>query len=698
MSKSPKTSDKAAAPAKEAPGGASAGASDGKVSAPGEGMPAEASVGVEQKSILDSSYFWLSLGILVALAVAVGGFLWWRRRRNAAAARAKSEEAPKVELSPEQKSRQEALPRLFRAELARLRKNSTGRDYLYRIPWCAVVGGSAVGQSTVIQNAGLHSPFTSEDEVLADATGCRFHYFDQGIVLDVKGPLWDDASSFEAFLGELRRARPRRPLDSVLLLIPATDLFGPTRLDAEGARLRGEELYQKVQQLQRSLGLRVPIYCLITKCDLLPGFVAYSNSLSAAHRAQLLGWSNAQELTQAYEPELVTAAFAQIYQAQCQQQLDLLASGRLSESEGADVFLLPRHINELCEPLRHILDQIFRATVYSEPTLLRGIYLCGDSSTPTALGAAQDVALRRPAFLNHLFAKKMFPEFGLSRPLARGALSAQNLILLVKVAVAVTTLLCLGILWVAAARLQRDTAAVVDFIEKIPRKNSIQESGLPERERYAKQSERLLNAMAQVPARSLRSLALPTSWLSAIDDEVHELILQSFESVILSGIRSGLEYKATQLFGLDSNVAAALNDPNYEPPPEGEVDPRMAQPLRRERPNAPPKVLAFANMPEYLELRALGSNYTEFGQYVELYNRLGSDRRKHMDTVPPLVKYVFRIELGDDFNKNRAFYEEALENATVRAFDLKPVTSKATRKTRLCRNTATDRPIRQVPR
>lgn len=611
----------------------------------------------------------ITLIAALILGCAIAVFFMWRRRRQ----KRKQAELTPVVLSPADQQRKEKLPKLFAAELARLKKNATGKDALYRIPWCMVAGGIGVGQSTLVRGSGLHTPFTSEDEALAQETGCYWHYFDRGLVIDVAGEILSSAEVLDVLLAELRRARPRRPLDSLLLVVPATDLFGPNSLNDTAAQKRGEALYQSVQQIQQRLGLRIPVYVVISKCDVLPGFVAYSNALSQTHRGQLLGWSNPQEPDQAYDPELLPAAFKQLYQAQCQLLFDLLAAGRLSERERDAVFLLPQQLSQLAPPLGLILNQVFRATVYSEPTLLRGIYLCGDTLPPTALGSNQ-VVLRRPGFTNHLFDKKIFAEFGLSRPLARGVISAGKLITLIQVATVLLALLCAVVLSATFAKLQSDTQAVIEFIEKVPRKNNVEESGLTERERYARQSERLLNAMAQVPGRSLSRVSLPTSLISSLDEEVRELIHQSFESVILMGLRNGLEYRAGHLFGFDPMASAAASAPNYEPPPAGEPDPRAARTASRERPATPPKILAFVNMPEYQELRSLGANYAEFGQYVELYNRLGTDRRKHIDTVAPLVKYIFRIELGDDFNKNRAFYEEALENATYRAFDLQPVT------------------------
>lgn len=626
---------------------------------------------------------WIIIGVAL-LVLALGVYLLIRYLRKRAQEKAKVA-PPVVEVpqTPEQRARQASLPRLFAVEMQRLRKHSSGRDPAYRIPWCLALSDGSAGLTTLVRQSGLHSPFTSEDETLSERAGCRFSFFDQGIVIDVNGSSFADASTFEVLLAELRKARARRPVDAVLLALPATDLYGEQRLGEDAAREKGEVLYTRIQQLQRRLGVRVPIYLVLSKCDAIPGFAAFSNALGSGHRMQLFGWSNPNPLTEPYRPELIDSAFDQIYQAQCQLQMDLLAADNLSEPERDAIFLLPGRILDLRAPLGRILDQMFRATVYSENTLLRGFYLCGDTTLTPAFGSGKPAsALRQPAFVNHLFAQKIFPEFGLAQPLSGGAVSAANLLRAVKIATAVVAVIMIALLTGSSASLHRDTQAVIEFLEKIPRKNNLQDSGLPERERYARQSERLLKAMAQVPARNLRRALLPTSWVSSVDDDVRELLLRAFESVILSGLRSGMEEKAIVTFGLDAAALAARRDPNYEPPPAGEADPRFARTQARERPTTPPKVTPWQTLPEYLYLQNLSQNFGEFGRYVATYNQLGTERRKRMDTVPPLVKYVFGIELGEDFAKQQQFYEDALESASHRPYDLNPVHGKVTERAR----------------
>ena len=65
------------------------------------------------------------------------------------------------------------------------------------------------------------------------------------------------------------RARPRRPINGVLLTVSVQDLLAlpPDQRKEQAARLRG-----RMQELQQRLGVKVPVYVLVTKCDLLAGF------------------------------------------------------------------------------------------------------------------------------------------------------------------------------------------------------------------------------------------------------------------------------------------------------------------------------------------------------------------------------------------------------------------------------------------
>jgi hypothetical protein len=82
-------------------------------------------------------------------------------------------------------------------------------------------------------------------------------------------------------------------------------------------------------------------------------------------------------------------------------------------------------------------------------------------------------------------------------------------------------------------------------------------------------------------------------------------------------------------------------------------------------------------MPEFQELRELSHAHTWSLCRTSIpTTALGSEHHKRFDTVVPLVKYVFGVELQPIFLRNAELYQEALANATSRSFDMSLVNPK----------------------
>lgn len=635
----------------------------------------------------------LIVGCVLGIALlAVTLVLVLRRRKTRAEAQAEAlEAAPPLktpELTPEEQKRlalrRHKLKTLFGTELRRLRAHTSGRDHRYKVPWCMVLGSSGAGQTTILASTGLHSPFSSEDDETAREAGCKWWFFDKGIALDIDGITTADEETFQTLLGLLRKDRPKKPLDSVVLVLSAAELYGEHKLSEEEARRRAELFSYRLQQLQRDLRIRVPVYMLVSKCDTLPGFVAYCGALAPAHRDQIFGWSSPHEPETPYASEWIDDAFDSVYRTQVLTQIEYLAEGRSSVHERDAAFLFPRHLHELKEPVRLFLDQIFKASVYSEPTLFRGLYFAGDASLEgmsrqaAADGAAAGVP-RHPSFLNHLFAKKIFPEYGLARPLSRSLATLLRLLSLAKWGIAAFILIGVLNLWFAYLGLEQDTQTTAEFLDQILMEVGQGEGAVsqPDKQRFEKKTRTLLGAMANVSASRLRRFRIPSSWFSSIDDDVREMMKDAFETVVLSGLRYGLEFKAKQALNIDLDESAqvlAQGMPAKKPDARADPGPGDARPRDL---STIPAVQALDSMPEYQELQALSRAYAEFSQFVEEYNQLGNEKRMRMENVGPLVKYVFDIDLAEGFTRNIHFYEEALANANYRHFEMRAVSPKA---------------------
>ena len=95
-----------------------------------------------------------------------------------------------------------------------------------------------------------------------------------------------DKAGWLAFLGLLKRTRARQPLNGVLVAIALSDIAAAPAAErlahARAIRRRVKELYDQ-------LGVRVPVYALFTKADLIAGFTEFFDDLDRERRGQVWG-------------------------------------------------------------------------------------------------------------------------------------------------------------------------------------------------------------------------------------------------------------------------------------------------------------------------------------------------------------------------------------------------------------------------
>jgi type VI secretion system protein ImpL len=441
-------------------------------------------------------YILLALLLLVLVTAAVLYLVLLRASRRAEPKQAAPAPAPVRVEDPSTAGLFSPLAALglkasFSGALKKLRAHVTHRDFRYRLPWYLMVGESGAGKSTALGESGMKSPLGRPQEH-RDGVKQRLNwfFFDRGVVLDVSGEMvlrrdgetpnqrgWDHLARL------LQRHRPERPLDGVVLTIPATELLSARGLEGR-ARIEHKAacLYRKLWQAQKLLGMSFPVYVLVTKCDEVTGFQTLCQELPASARDEMFGWSSPYTLETVYRPEWVEEAFQNVYRYLFELQVEVFAEhGDVQDRDG--LFLLPSEMQRLKAPLQLYLDQVFKESSFHESFFFRGLYFCGDAGAdahaqvgvPVALPAglppadvdadgllaySPDAASpeadddgdgllafspdpfakrpklaapapgpRRPAFVKDLFEKKIFAEDVLARPLARTALSRNRRVL-----------------------------------------------------------------------------------------------------------------------------------------------------------------------------------------------------------------------------------------------------------------------------
>ena len=248
---------------------------------------------------------WIGPTLLTVLlwALWVGSFMvrmWQQRRSNAALLRGISAAATATDRESEvlQQRFREALDKIKNAGKGKSRFGSTSS--LYELPWYVFIGAPGSGKTTALQNAGLHFLLTDGNNAgpvkgVGGTRNCDWWFTSEAVLIDTAGRYTTqecdnvvDANAWVNFLTLLRKSRPRRPINGVLLTINIQDLL---QQNATERKEHAQKLYFRLHELQSMLGVHAPVYVLITKTDLVSGFNETFDAFSKEQRDQVWGFT-----------------------------------------------------------------------------------------------------------------------------------------------------------------------------------------------------------------------------------------------------------------------------------------------------------------------------------------------------------------------------------------------------------------------
>jgi type VI secretion system protein ImpL len=586
----------------------------------------------------------------------------------------------------------------FRRALRILKHYVTGRDYRYRAPWYLLAGESKSGKSSLIEGNGLNEQVNEN----LDKSGRRlnWYFFDDGVVMDVAGDfvLRSDGTAnhrgWNTIMRLLQKHRPQRPLEGLILTIPCTDLLSTGELTHQ-RRFELEQkaiaLYKKLWQAQKILGMRLPVYVLLTKCDEITGFASFGQQLPEKLRAQMFGWSNPSTLDTAYRPDFVQQAFESIHLYLSSLQFEIFAE-RDEIEDADDLFLLPPMIQSMRESLSIYLDHLFKQSAYHEPYMFRGIYLCGEANVapddllrletmddfpavlePLPTAAAVEVQ-RKPLFLADLFKEKIFNESSLAQPVRRIALARNRTALAAQ-------LLSIFLVLVGGAGLvfsynrlakqedqlhrflleeQADLKRMETYYADPRRKNpdaTTRAELLSRKDQLLEGSEtRLITGMAQMNANRFGSRFIPTSWFSGINDRLEHSVAAAFKYVIFESLRLDMQRRGKELL---------TAHPTHATTAVAEIDPSGPDPAMADDTNPGSE----SHIDPGFELSVYVEELGDYRVNLERYNRFVGSDPDSLVTLRQLVDYLDHEPLPENFDKNNSLYEKAMILAVGRPID-----------------------------
>jgi type VI secretion system protein ImpL len=375
---------------------------------------------------------------IVATAVIGGGLLIYllvrailAKRAAAAIEKGLSDQASAMAggIRPDQQAEIAAMEAEFARAVSTLKSSKlgrSGRDALSLLPWYVMIGPSASGKTTAIRSSGIKMPTGRGGKVrgVGGTRNCDWWMTNEAILLDTAGR-WstdeDDREEWLAFLDILKRTRPKKPINGILVAIGAPDLTGDVEQIGELART----LRERIDEVTGRLDMVVPVYLMVTKCDLLSGFVETFGDLKDRERGQIWGFT----LPVAGEFDDHVEAFAQHFD-DLGDTLERYAVARMGEErrlEARDrIYAFPRQFDSLRQGLIDLIASLFDRSVYQDAPIMRGVYFTSGtqegrpidrimSSMAEAFGVrpqalAAPVTKPKSYFVRDMFQNVVFPD------------------------------------------------------------------------------------------------------------------------------------------------------------------------------------------------------------------------------------------------------------------------------------------------
>lgn len=324
-----------------------------------------------------------------------------RRRREQALEKGVAEKAPGgVDSSAGEEAA--ALRERMSTALALLKKARGTRGYLYEQPWYVIIGPPGAGKTTALLNSGLKFPLAAEmgQGAVAGVGGtrlCDWWFTENAVLIDTAGRYTTqdsnadvDRAGWEAFLDLLRKTRSRQPLNGVLVAIALSDVAAAP-VDERVAHARA--IRRRIKELESRLGIRMPVYALFTKADLIAGFTEFFDDLGREQRDQ--AWGVTFQLAKSEQgPVSEFPGELQLLVDRLNDRLFDRLQAEQSPDRRALITGFPTQIATLAQPLQAFLSEAFGGSRLDPAPLLRGVYFTSGTQEGTPIDRLTGVMAR----------------------------------------------------------------------------------------------------------------------------------------------------------------------------------------------------------------------------------------------------------------------------------------------------------------
>jgi type VI secretion system protein ImpL len=350
--------------------------------------------------------------VVLGAAVLVLVVPWMRERLKRAP-------ADKVDAAGEGREKAAALAarraqiRKAFGELARL---SHGAAAVRSLPWYLALGPPGSGRTAMFERLGLSfvpilgpgAPPRPASERAASV--CDLWCSRDAVVVDMKAAP-DDVDAFRdewlLVLDEVRRIRPRRPIEGVLAVVSV-----PQAAAGEANVLRiAPRLRARIDDVLDRLDQVVPVYVVVTMADRLPGFAEFWAGFSRPDDSTWGASFAADDDEVIHEPaRAVGKDLDQLARSLHSRLIERLPS-EMEPARRLRILRFPLEFRALASPVTRLVGDLCRPGPAPERFVLRGVYFVSASPASDVPGG--------PHFLTDFFRSVVLADRNLATPSRR---------------------------------------------------------------------------------------------------------------------------------------------------------------------------------------------------------------------------------------------------------------------------------------